>query len=68
MPLTNQQTNVTFARSVAAVQPLCTPSTEGAQEGHTCRCKFTIIGTFKDKKEESDESVTTKENTLKKVL
>ena len=67
VPLTNQQTIETFAKSVAATQPLCTPSTEGAQEGRTCRCKFTIIGTFEDQEHES-ESVERKEEILKDVL
>ena len=67
VPLTNLQTIETFAKSVAAIQPLCTPSTEGAQEGRTCRCKFTIIGTFKDQEHDS-ESVEEKEKILKGVL
>ena len=103
VPLTNLQTIETFAKSVAAIQPLFTPSTEGAQErraaihplgtpstegaqerdaaiqplstsstegaqeGHTCRCKFTIVGTFKDQEHES-ESVEKKEEILKDVL
>ena len=85
VPLTNLQTIETFAKSVAAIQPLCTPSTEGAQErdaaiqplgtsstegaqeGRVSRCKFTIIGTFKDKEHES-ESIEKKEEILKDVL
>ena len=103
VPLTNLQTIETFVKSVAAIQPLCTPSTEGAQErraaiqplgtpsteggqerdaaiqplstpstegaqeGRTCRCKFTIVGTFKDQEHES-ESVEKKEEILKDVL
>ena len=67
VPLTNLQTIETFAKSVAAIQPLGTPSTEGAQEGGVSRCKFTIVGTFKDQEHES-ESIEKKEEILKDVL
>ena len=62
--------NCNFCKiGIAAVQPLCTPSTEGAQEGHMCRCKFTILLVhLRIRKKNQIESVTMKENTLKKVL
>ena len=68
--LTNLEVTETLAKTVSAIQPPYTQSSEGPLK----RPKFTIVGTFKDVYEDQcrrgkcKESIDQKESDLKKVL
>ena len=60
--LTNQQIIETLAKTVAAIQPPCTPSAKESPKG----AKFAIVGTFRD--EANEKEVKEKEIDLEKIL